>query len=201
MSQLKNPWMDFASYGIKDASRFKGREEEIKKFLRIIDSGTMSVLYANSGIGKTSFLNAGISPIYQKMGYFPIHIVFPDEVFSFKDIEPWLLQRIKDAFVKQDSVNTEKDRFIWESTIETDIEDCKNSLWWHLHTKVMKDNRTGDTYYPLLVFDQFEEAVNSKRTSLETFPSNLVGLISRYKTKTYFDGKNMEDEDTKDFKL
>lgn len=149
--------MDFASYGIKDASRFKGREEEIKKFLRIIDSGTMSVLYANSGIGKTSFLNAGISPIYQKMGYFPIHIVFPDEVFSFKDIEPWLLQRIKDAFVKQDSVNTEKDRFIWESTIETDIEDCKNSLWWHLHTKVMKDNRTGDTYYPLLVFDQFEE--------------------------------------------
>ena len=25
--------------------------------------------------------------------------------------------------------------------------------------------------------------------------------ISGYKTKTYFDGKNMEDEDTKDFKL
>ena len=153
---LKNPWMDFASYGIKDASRFKGREEEIKKFLRIIDSGTMSVLYANSGIGKTSFLNAGISPIYQKMGYFPIHIVFPDEVFTFKDIEPWLLQRITDAYIKQEG-NSSEEQFTWESIIGTEIEECKDSLWWHLHTKVMKNHNTGETFYPLLIFDQFEE--------------------------------------------
>lgn len=154
---LKNPWMDFASYGIKDASRFKGREDEIKKFLRIIDSGTMSVLYANSGIGKTSFLNAGISPIYQRMGYFPIHIVFPDEVFRFEDMEPWLLQRIKDAFVKQDGSEAEDGRFTWESVIESEIEECNNSLWWHLHTKVMKDHNTRETFSPLLIFDQFEE--------------------------------------------
>lgn len=149
--------MDFASYGIKDASRFKGREEEIKKFLRIMDSGTMSVLYANSGIGKTSFLNAGISPVYQMLGYFPVHIVFPDEVFTHKDMEPWLLQRIKDAFVKQDGNSDENDRFTWESTIENDIEQCQDSLWWHLHTKVMKDQTTGETYHPLIIFDQFEE--------------------------------------------
>ena len=149
--------MDFASYGIKDASRFKGREEEIKKFLRIMDSGTMSVLYANSGIGKTSFLNAGISPVYQMVGYFPVHIVFPDEVFTHKDMEPWLLQRIKDAFVKQDGNSDENDRFTWESTIENDIEQCQDSLWWHLHTKVMKDQTTGETYRPLIIFDQFEE--------------------------------------------
>ena len=36
---------------------------------------------------------------------------------------------------------------------------------------------------------------------VRSFPSNIVAKISRYKTKTYFDGKNMEDEDTKDFKL
>ena len=149
--------MDFASYGIKDASRFKGREEEIKKFLRIMDSGTMSVLYANSGIGKTSFLNAGISPVYQMLGYFPVHIVFPDEVFTHKDMEPWLLQRIKDAFVKQDGNADENDRFTWESTIENDIDQCQDSLWWHLHTKVMKDQTTGETYHPLIIFDQFEE--------------------------------------------
>lgn len=161
--RLKNPWMDFASYGIKDASRFKGREEEIKKFLRIIDSGTMSILYANSGIGKTSFLNAGISPIYQKMGYFPIHIVFPDEVFTLKDMEPWLLQRVKDSFVKQDGNNAEEGRYTWESTIKTDIETCKDSLWWHLHTKVMKDLNTSETFFPLLVFDQFEEIFTKYR--------------------------------------
>ena len=160
---LKNPWMDFASYGIKDASRFKGREEEIKKFLRIIDSGTMSVLYANTGIGKTSFLNAGISHIYQKMGYFPIHIVFPDEVFTVKDMEAWLLQRIKDSFVKQNGNNSEEDQYTWESTIKTEIEECKDFLWWHLHTKVMKDHKKDETFFPLLVFDQFEEIFTKSR--------------------------------------
>lgn len=177
---LKNPWMDFASYGMKDASRFKGREEEIKKFLRIIDSGTMSVLYANSGIGKTSFLNAGISPIYQNLGYFPIHIVFPDEVFSLKDMETWLLQRIKDAFAKQDGSNSEEDRFAWESTIETEIEECRDSLWWHLHTKTMKDHHTGKTFFPLLVFDQFEEIfTKSKKYANGEIIKNFFKLIGK----------------------
>lgn len=176
--KMRNPWMDFASYGIKDASRFKGREEEIKKFLRIIDSGTMSVLYANSGIGKTSFLNAGISPIYQKMGFFPIHIVFPDEVFTHKDMEPWLLQRIKDAFIKQENYNPEEKRFTWESIIEREIEECKDSLWWHLHTKVMKDNHTGETYSPLLVFDQFEEIfTKSKKYANSKIVENFFKLV------------------------
>ena len=154
---MKNPWMDFASYSTKDASRFKGREEEIKKFLDIIDAGTMSVLYANSGIGKTSFLNAGITPIYQQKGYFPIRIVFPDEVFTHNDLEPWLLQCITDACIKQEERIKEKRQFAWELTINNDIEACKESLWWHLHTKVMKDRQTGETFFPLLIFDQFEE--------------------------------------------
>ena len=33
------------------------------------------------------------------------------------------------------------------------------------------------------------------------FPSNIVAFISRYKQKTYFDGKDMNDDDTKDFKI
>jgi len=153
---LRNPWMDFASYGITDASRFKGREEEIKKFLRIIDSGTMSVLYANSGIGKTSFLNAGISPKYQEKGYYPIHIVFPDEVFTLEDMEPWLLQRITEAFSRQGS-NFAEEGLTWETIINKDIAECKDSLWWHLHTKIIKNHNTDKTFYPLIIFDQFEE--------------------------------------------
>ncbi len=33
------------------------------------------------------------------------------------------------------------------------------------------------------------------------FPSNIVAFISRYKQKTYFDGKDMNDDDIKDFKI
>ena len=33
------------------------------------------------------------------------------------------------------------------------------------------------------------------------FPSNVVAKICHYKVKPYFDGKDMTDEDEKDFKL
>ena len=34
-----------------------------------------------------------------------------------------------------------------------------------------------------------------------TFPSNLIGIVCGYKKRTYFDGKNMDDDITNDFKL
>ena len=47
----------------------------------------------------------------------------------------------------------------------------------------------------------YNDIITDYNKLVRTFPSNLVGLISRYKTKTYFDGKNMEDEDIQDMKL
>lgn len=47
----------------------------------------------------------------------------------------------------------------------------------------------------------YNDIVTDYNKLVRSFPSNIVAKISRYKTKTYFDGKNMEDEDTKDFKL
>ena len=94
---VTNPWKDIAAYNISDAYRFKGREEDVKRFLRIVKTGTMSVLYANSGIGKTSFVNAGIIPPMLIEGYFPIHILFPDDVLQNDQIEDWLFQEIYDV--------------------------------------------------------------------------------------------------------
>lgn len=47
----------------------------------------------------------------------------------------------------------------------------------------------------------YNDIITDYNKLTKVFPSNVVGKISKYKTKTYFDGKNMEDEDTKDFKL
>lgn len=33
------------------------------------------------------------------------------------------------------------------------------------------------------------------------FPSNIIGKICKYKSRTYYDGKNMEDDIVNDFKL
>ena len=168
----KNPWMDFASYKTKDSQKFKGREEDILKFSKIVDSKTMTVLYADSGIGKTSFLKAGISPIYIKNGFFPIHILFTDDVFDGTrkkhSVEEWLISQIKNAFEKQYKDNKDDEDYPWADILkspqiinkqkEGSLPDVlEKSLWWVLHNSILIDRQTGLEYRPLIIFDQFEE--------------------------------------------
>ena len=70
---MTNPWKDIASYKREDADNFKGRTDDIKKFSKIIQQSDFSVIYAESGIGKTSFLNAGIIPLFEKHNYYFIN--------------------------------------------------------------------------------------------------------------------------------
>lgn len=47
----------------------------------------------------------------------------------------------------------------------------------------------------------YNEKINSYNKLIRLFPYNLMGLILKYKEKTFFDGKNMNDDDIRDFKL
>lgn len=47
----------------------------------------------------------------------------------------------------------------------------------------------------------YNDIITDYNKMVRTFPSNIVAKISGYKVKTYFDGKDMEDDDNKDFKL
>lgn len=47
----------------------------------------------------------------------------------------------------------------------------------------------------------YNDIITDYNKLVRTFPSNIVAKISGYKIKTYFDGKDMEDDDNQDFKL
>ena len=47
----------------------------------------------------------------------------------------------------------------------------------------------------------YNEQVVLYNKLIRIFPYNLIGLILKYKEKTFFDGKDMNDDDIKDFKL
>ena len=187
-----NPWKDIASYDITDADCFKGREEEVKRFSKLIDSGTMTVLYSDSGIGKTSFINAGISSKYIKEGYYPIRITFIDEVFSesfLENIEEWIVQRLVDFFENSENDNSKKPLAAelknpqWIYPFNNQITNPKKSLWWFLHTFRMKDVGTGREFRPLIIFDQFEEVFsktgnNATRNKLKYLFSAIEDISS-----------------------
>lgn len=187
-----NPWKDVASYNITDADSFKGREEEILKFCEILESGKMAVLYSDSGIGKTSFLNAGISSKFIKEGFYPIRITFIDEIFSesnMEHIEKWIIERLIDFFENKEIDNSKKPLASelknpqWVYALKDQIHNPQKSLWWFLHTYKMKDVDTGKEYRPLIIFDQFEEVFsktgdNSKRSQLTSLFAAIEDIAS-----------------------
>lgn len=47
----------------------------------------------------------------------------------------------------------------------------------------------------------YNDIITDYNKLVRKFPSNIIAKISGYKIKTYYDGKNMEDDDIYDFKL
>lgn len=47
----------------------------------------------------------------------------------------------------------------------------------------------------------YNDIITDYNSLTRTFPANIVGKISNFKTRTYFDGKDMTDEVVNDFKL
>lgn len=47
----------------------------------------------------------------------------------------------------------------------------------------------------------YNDIITDYNKLVRSFPSNLLAICFKFKTKMYFDGKNQEDEDIYDFKL
>ena len=47
----------------------------------------------------------------------------------------------------------------------------------------------------------YNETIVLYNKLIRIFPYNLIGKILKYKEKTFFDGKDMNDDNIKDFKL
>ena len=155
-----NPWCGISSYQSEDEYRFKGRETDVEKFLDIVYSGNLSVLYADSGIGKTSFVNAGIIPRLTADKYRPLPspILFPDELFIEKrEVEKWIIEQCRGAFQWSPLVDVHPANEVQAKLLSK----CKDSLWWFLHTnKIVGDK---DDVEPVLYFDQFEDVFSKSR--------------------------------------
>lgn len=71
---MANPYLGFRTYKESDSELFKGREKDIQNIYDYITNNDVTILYANSGIGKSSVINAGLCPILRSNNYFPIYI-------------------------------------------------------------------------------------------------------------------------------
>ena len=167
----EQPWLGLFSYSEETRAYFHGRDEETGELARRVQRKLLTVLFGQSGLGKTSLLRAGIVPRLRSEGYCPIYVRI---VYAAGSPSP--SEQIKQAIFKATA-----DAGFW-SRPGTAIEG--ESLWEFLHHRgdLLRD-RDGHTLMPLLIFDQFEEiftlaqADDAGRQRAKLFLEDLADLV------------------------
>ena len=139
------PWLGLNSFSESTRAFFYGREDEIAELARRVQRKLLTVLFGQSGLGKTSILRAGLVPKLRPAGYCPVYV----RLDYGRDSPPPAAQ-IKQAVFRETLASG-----TWTQTGAA-VDD--ESLWEFLHHRddVLKD-ADGRTLTPLLIFDQFEE--------------------------------------------
>ena len=70
----ENPWLGLFSYSEETRAYFHGRDEETGELARRVQRKLLTVLFGQSGLGKTSLLRAGLVPRLRSEGYCPIYV-------------------------------------------------------------------------------------------------------------------------------
>ncbi len=140
-----SPWLGLASFTEETRAQFHGRDEEVAELGRRVQRKLLTVLFGQSGLGKTSILRAGLVPRLRPEGYCPVYVRL-----DYSRESPPPAEQIKQAIVRATA-----EAGVWT---QPGVSQAGESLWEFLHHRddVLRD-RAGRPLIPLLIFDQFEE--------------------------------------------
>jgi hypothetical protein len=167
----ENPWLGLFSYSEETRAYFHGRDEEAAELARRVQRKLLTVLFGQSGLGKTSLLRAGLVPRLRGADFCPVYVRI-----DYAPESPSPSEQIKQAIFRATA-----EAGHWTrpgSAIEGE------SLWEFLHHRedLLRD-ANGHTLMPLLIFDQFEEiftlgqADDAGRLRAKQFLEDLADLV------------------------
>ncbi len=167
----QHPWLGLASFTEETRGFFHGREEEVGELSRRVQRKLLTVLFGQSGLGKTSILRAGIVPRLRPEGYCPVYVRI-----DYSPDTPSPTEQIKQAIFRATEAMGD-----WT---QAGVAQEGESLWEFLHHRddILKD-AGGKTVIPLLIFDQFEEiftlaqADDTGRKRAAQFIEDLADLV------------------------
>jgi hypothetical protein len=145
--------------------------DEADELLRRVGRRDLTVLFGQSGLGKSSLLQAGLFPRLREEGYLPVAIRLDHAATA-----PPLAEQVKSAV----------SRAVLEAggRSESSATDPADTLWEHFHRRgLCQQTRDGRPVRLVLAFYQFEELFAIGRASEETraraarFLTELADLI------------------------
>jgi WD40 repeat protein len=164
-----NPWPGLSSFTEDLKSFFFGREKETEELVRLVRRNTLTVLFGQSGLGKSSLLQAGVFPVLREADFLPLYLRLDHEPST-----PPLADQVKAALVDAfksagaDAPAPRPDESLWEYFHRKDID------IWSAKNRLLT---------PVLAFDQFEEiftlgrADDARRERGRAFLTELADLV------------------------
>ena len=177
------PWLGLASFSEETRAYFHGRDEEVGELARRVQRKLLTVLFGQSGLGKTSILRAGIVPRLREQGYCPVYVRV-----DYSASAPSPAEQVR--------------RAIHDVAPLSGFEAGEGeSLWELLHRRdlTLRD-ADGRAVIPLLIIDQFEEMFtlaqgdDAGRAKASAFIEELAGLVEN-RPPSAVEGR-LEDDDT-----
>jgi tetratricopeptide (TPR) repeat protein len=184
----RQPWLGLASFTEETRAYFHGREEEVAELARRVQRKLLTILFGQSGLGKTSILRAGIVPRLRPEGYCPVYVRI-----DYSPESPPPAEQIKQAIFRATQASG-----AWT---QPGTAVAGESLWEFLHHRddVLRDG-AGKPLIPLLIFDQFEEiftlaqADDAGRRRAAEFIEDLADLVENRPPKAL--EARLEHDDT-----
>jgi len=183
----EHPWLGLASFTEETRGYFYGRDEEVGELGRRVQRKLLTILFGQSGLGKTSILRAGIVPRLRPEGYCPVYVRI-----DYSPDSPAPTEQIKQAVFRATQAAG-----AWT---QPGTAVSGESLWEFLHHRddILRDE-SGKTLIPLLIFDQFEELFTLAqsddfgRQRAAQFVEDLADLVENRAPKA-LEAKMDEDE-------
>ncbi|HVT81615.1 MAG TPA: WD40 repeat domain-containing protein, partial [Phycisphaerae bacterium] len=166
----ENPWPGLAAFTEEISEFFFGREAETQELFRLVKRETLTILFGQSGLGKSSLLQAGLSPKLRAADLLPVYLRLDHAVGGAP-----LAEQVKAAIAKKIAAR-EIDGTAPGGEGQT--------LWEYFHHKDAEFwTPKNQLATPVLIFDQFEELFTLGRSSDtarargEAFIEQLADLI------------------------
>jgi hypothetical protein len=142
----EHPWLGLQSFTEENQQYFFGRTNEIRDIFLRVREERLTVMYGQSGLGKTSLLRAGLIPKLRIEHFRPVHVLL-----EFSADSPSLVEQARIALAQ--ACARAKSEPAWKFLLRWKP---LRSLWEigaheELRAQDMEESP------PVLIFDQFEE--------------------------------------------
>ena len=156
------PWMGLATFTQETRRYFFGRDAEIADIFVRVREQPLTILYGQSGLGKSSLLGAGLMPKLEVEGWCPVLVRL-----RYEETDASLIGQLHAAVDEALGVSPDHQAAV--------------TLWERLHHLETRP-RDIEAHPPVLIFDQFEEIFtlglrSTRRGEAAAFFTQLAEVI------------------------